>query len=235
MRPLPTGVPPHPYRLKCSPPKGHCRSLRALPHGPFSSSIASPEINATSSQSADYIINLVGIQRVWNFRNDVVHSSELAWLTRTIGDGIARRGFFLLMDDRAALLCRDHADPAALKRVTRFAARHSWHARCVDGLLLFAASEKIARGMEDTIRSAAGSQNLAIARRSQASNAAFNNLAKISQSPIPAALPTGLTFPAQGSVREVYTRCARQSQTAPQRNRRTLVHGAEVCPPLIAP
>jgi len=74
-----------------------------------------------------------------------MNSVELASLTRTIAGSIARRGFFLLMDGRLALVCGAKPGPAALDRATRFAARHEWEVRWQNGMLLFCASHKSRR------------------------------------------------------------------------------------------
>jgi hypothetical protein len=92
-------------------------------------------------------------------------SVELASLTHTIADGIARRGFFLLMDERIALLCGDNANPAALASAVRFAASHGWEVECAEGKLLFRA---IRNGggdrMQDTLHLATGSPGVPAAK-----------------------------------------------------------------------
>jgi hypothetical protein len=92
-----------------------------------------------------------GIHPGPKIRNGDMLSVELASLTRTIADGIARRGFFLLMDERVSLLCGDNADPAELARAARFAALHGWEVECAEGKLLFCASRNAGRCMRDTM------------------------------------------------------------------------------------
>jgi len=62
-------------------------------------------------------------------------SPELEILKKTIAEGIARRGFFLLMDDRFAFVLNRR--PMSPSDVAQFAARHGWNAELRAGSVYF--------------------------------------------------------------------------------------------------
>lgn len=73
----------------------------------------------------------------------------LETLVETIRHGIARRGFYLLMDERLPI---SRSDPRpSLDDVREFAARHSWKARLLGGCFFFTAEDEEA--MRDQLSS----------------------------------------------------------------------------------
>jgi hypothetical protein len=56
-------------------------------------------------------------------------------LTRTISEGIARRGFFLLIDERLKLISGKMPDSAA--KINAFATEHGWKARVLHDAVFF--------------------------------------------------------------------------------------------------
>ncbi|MFL6569214.1 MAG: hypothetical protein ACJ8LI_08590 [Chthoniobacterales bacterium] len=70
---------------------------------------------------------------------------QLELLVETIRHGISRRGFYILMDDRLALIAGGKATQlAALKA---FAARYAWSAELLNGAVVFSPSrsEQVSR------------------------------------------------------------------------------------------
>ena len=61
--------------------------------------------------------------------------ARLSALVQTIEQGIRRRGFFVLMDERLALIAG--AQPLALDQITTFAARHGWTAQLAGDRIFF--------------------------------------------------------------------------------------------------
>ena len=51
-------------------------------------------------------------------------STELAALAETIGDEIARHGFFILLDERLQMICG--RGPLSAEKVEAFASAHGW-------------------------------------------------------------------------------------------------------------
>jgi hypothetical protein len=60
---------------------------------------------------------------------------QLQLLVETIKQGIARRGFYILMDDRLSLIGGEQ--PVQLAVLSAFAKQHAWSAQIVDRAIVF--------------------------------------------------------------------------------------------------
>lgn len=73
--------------------------------------------------------------------------ARLSALIQTIEQGIRCRGFYVLMDERLALIA--DAEPLALDEVTSFAARHGWAAHLARDRIFFTRQQPAANAQTE--------------------------------------------------------------------------------------